>query len=96
MAVQIGDLSLEPTPEKVVVLVDALLAKAMEAVASDIHLEPTAKELVVRYRLDGVLQEVCTLPKAIAENVIARLKVLGGLLTYRNDLSQEGRIEVPN
>jgi len=88
-------INIEPTAANVVALVDALLAKAIDAQASDIHLDPTGSELVVRFRLDGVLKELARLPGAIAENIIARLKVLGGLLTYRNDVPQEGRIELP-
>jgi type II secretory ATPase GspE/PulE/Tfp pilus assembly ATPase PilB-like protein len=59
-----------------------------------VHFEPTGGGLVVKFRLDGVLKDVETLPGAVAENVVARLKVLGGLLTYRNDIPQEGRIAV--
>lgn len=78
----------------VVSLVDDLLKKALEAGASDVHFEPTASELVIKFRLDGVLDTVEKLPKQLSDNVIARLKVLGGLLTYRNDIPQEGRIEI--
>jgi len=78
----------------VVSLVDDLLKKAVESDASDVHFEPTGSELVVKFRLDGVLNTVEKLPKSLSDNVIARLKVLGGLLTYRNDIPQEGRIEV--
>jgi len=77
----------------VVALVDELLAAAESAGASDVHFEPTGDGLVVRYRLDGMLSEVEHLPAAIADNVISRLKVLGGLLTYRVDIPQEGRID---
>jgi type II secretory ATPase GspE/PulE/Tfp pilus assembly ATPase PilB-like protein len=80
--------------QDVVALVDNLLEGAMNAGASDIHFEPTGAELVVKYRLDGVLETVEKLPKFLSENIIARLKVLGGLLTYRNDIPQEGRIEI--
>jgi general secretion pathway protein E len=79
--------------DDVVAIVDELLARAVDAGASDIHFEPTGSELVVKFRLDGVLSAVETLPKSISDNIIARLKVLGGLLTYRNDIPQEGRIE---
>jgi type II secretory ATPase GspE/PulE/Tfp pilus assembly ATPase PilB-like protein len=78
----------------VVSLVDDLLAKAIECSASDVHFEPTGAELAVKIRLDGVLNTVEKLPAAISDNIIARLKVLGGLLTYRNDIPQEGRIEI--
>ncbi|MBA7609581.1 putative type II secretion system protein E [subsurface metagenome] len=78
----------------VVSLVDDLLKKAVKSRASDVHFEPTSSELVVKFRLDGVLGTAEKLPKSLSDNVIARLKVLGGLLTYRNDIPQEGRIEV--
>jgi type II secretory ATPase GspE/PulE/Tfp pilus assembly ATPase PilB-like protein len=80
--------------QDVVSLVEDLLEKAITAAASDIHFEPTENELIVKYRLDGVLKTVEKLPKLLSENVISRLKVLGGLLTYRNDIPQEGRIEI--
>lgn len=80
--------------DDVVSLVDDLLIKAVECGASDIHFEPTSAELDVKFRLDGVLSTIERLPGAISDNVIARLKVLGGLLTYRNDIPQEGRIEI--
>jgi len=83
-----------PEAQDVVGIVDELLAKAVASGASDIHFEPTGTELKVKYRLDGVLSPVESLPAVVAENVIARLKVLGGLLTYRNDIPQEGRLEL--
>ncbi len=78
----------------VVALVDDLLGMAVKCGASDVHFEPRSTELEVRFRLDGVLNTVERLPKSLSDNIIARLKVLGGLLTYRNDIPQEGRIEV--
>ena len=80
--------------QDVVSLVDELLQRAVKSGASDVHFEPTSAELVVKFRLDGVLNTVEELPKFLSDNVIARLKVLGGLLTYRNDIPQEGRIEI--
>jgi type II secretory ATPase GspE/PulE/Tfp pilus assembly ATPase PilB-like protein len=84
----------EKNAQDVVSLVDDLLKKAIDSAASDVHFEPTGSELLVKFRLDGVLGIIERLPKSISENVIARLKVLGGLLTYRNDIPQEGRIEI--
>ncbi len=75
-------------------LVDDLLNRAVKCGASDIHFEPRSTQLDVRFRLDGVLNTVERLPKSLCDNVVARLKVLGGLLTYRNDIPQEGRIEI--
>jgi general secretion pathway protein E len=81
-------------PQDVVGWVDEILNKAISCGASDVHFEPTVSELQVKFRLDGVLGVVERLPKILADNVVARLKVLGGLLTYRNDIPQEGRMEI--
>ena len=72
--------------------VDVLLAAGAELGASDIHLQPTGGGLEVRWRLDGVLQRVGLFPPGEAADVIARLKVLAELLTYRTDVPQEGRV----
>lgn len=76
----------------VVELVDDLLRRAVEARASDVHLDPDEQGLRVRFRVDGILEPFETLPRAIAPNVIARLKVISGLLTYSSDTPQEGAI----
>ncbi len=72
--------------------VSELLAAACEQGASDVHLHPTASGLEVRWRIDGVLQPVGTFPSGEAADVVSRLKVLAGLLTYRTDVPQEGRL----
>ena len=59
---------------------------------SDVHLHPATEGLDMRWRIDGVLQPVAVLPRELAPNVVARLKVLAELLTYRTDVPQEGRI----
>ena len=76
----------------IVKLVDELLNYAASCGASDVHFEPTRKNLVVKFRLDGVLTIIEELPIFVSDKVIGRLKVLGGLLTYRKDIPQEGRI----
>ena len=73
-------------------IVDTILAEARGVGASDLHLQPTPEGLVQRRRVDGVLRALEPLPAALAPNIVARLKVLANLLTYRNDLPQEGRI----
>lgn len=78
----------------VVSLVDDLFKKAIDSNASDVHFEPMSSELAVKFRLDGVLSTVEKVPKSLSDNIVARLKVLGGLLTYRSDIPQEGRIEI--
>ncbi|MDX1944331.1 MAG: GspE/PulE family protein [Pirellulaceae bacterium] len=72
--------------------VDLLLAAAWERRASDVHLQPTATGLAVSWRIDGVLQSVGHFPRGSASDVVARLKVLAGLLTYKSDVPQEGRL----
>lgn len=72
--------------------VDILLAAARERRASDVHLQPTPNGLELRLRVDGVLLPLGAFPAGVAANVIARLKVLANLLTYRNDVPQEGRL----
>ena len=79
-------------PDGVVRVVDLVLADADRAGASDIHFQPTPRGLEIRFRIDGVLQTATTLPREIATNVIARLKVMSELLTYRTDIPQEGSI----
>lgn len=73
-------------------LVDRLLDAAAAANASDLHLLPSTSGLAVSWRLDGVLQPLGLIPLAVASNVVARLKVLAELLTYRTDVPQEGRV----
>lgn len=80
--------------QDVVSTVDEFLDKAIESGVSDVHFEPTNSELIIKFRLDGVLSTFEKIPKSLSDNVIARLKVLAGLLTYRNDIPQEGRIEI--
>lgn len=79
-------------PERVGRLVDVVLLDAIRRSASDVHVEPTHRAVEIRYRLDGVLQPVATLSRELAPNLIARLKVLAELLTYRLDIPQEGSI----
>ncbi len=79
-------------PERTSRLVDQILRDALRRSASDVHLEPTPRAVEVRYRLDGVLQPVASVSRELAPNLVARLKVLADLLTYRLDIPQEGSI----
>ncbi len=72
--------------------VDALLTAARQLGASDVHLQPCPEGMDVAWRLDGVLQPVGRFRRGAKSDVIARLKVMAELLTYRNDVPQEGRI----
>jgi type II secretory ATPase GspE/PulE/Tfp pilus assembly ATPase PilB-like protein len=73
-------------------IVDRLISASRSAGASDVHMQPTPEGLALSWRLDGVLHPVGVLPAALAPNIVARLKVLADLLTYRTDTPQEGRI----
>jgi general secretion pathway protein E len=73
-------------------VVDLILAESRTAGASDVHLQPAADGLEMKWRVDGVLQEVGKLPVALAPNVVSRLKVMAELLTYKSDVPQEGRV----
>jgi len=74
-----------------VALVDALIERAHELRASDIHIDPHRSELRVRLRIDGVLQDGPTLPKHIHSEVISRIKVLAGMRTDEHQATQDGR-----
>ena len=73
--------------------VDLLLSEAAAWGASDVHVSPEASAFRVRFRLDGVLSEVASLPRERLPLLVQRIKVLAGLLTYRSDRPQDGRIE---
>ncbi len=75
----------------IIKIVDTLLQHAVLDRASDIHIEPTEKEVLVRYRIDGILREVMTLPKNIAPGIVARIKVLSDLKLDEHRLPQDGR-----
>jgi type II secretory ATPase GspE/PulE/Tfp pilus assembly ATPase PilB-like protein len=75
---------------EVAVLVNYLVIDAVKAGASDIHIEPWESTLVVRIRLCGVLQELVHLPLELMDKVSGRLKVMANLISYQNDLPQEG------
>lgn len=78
----------------VVRLVRAILMGAINAGASDIHLEPYTPEMRVRYRVDGQLQQVMTIPNHIEEAVIARIKVMADMDTTEQRRPQDGHLTV--
>jgi len=71
-------------------LVKYILLDAVNARASDIHIEPWESTLVVRLRLNGVLTELVHLPLELMDKISGRFKVLGNLITYQTGLPQEG------
>ena len=72
-------------------LIDSLIEKAYKSGASDIHIDPRNKEVRVRLRVDGVLQDVYVFPKNIHSEVISRIKVLARLRTDEHQATQDGR-----
>lgn len=72
-------------------LVGSILRRAAGDGASDVHLEPRGSELAVRFRVDGVLREVMSVPPALQGGVVARLKVLANLDIAERRLPQDGR-----
>lgn len=82
----------EDTP--VVRLVQAILSGAVTAKASDVHLEPFKPEMRVRYRVDGELQAIMTIPNHIEDSVISRIKVMADMDTTENRRPQDGHLVV--
>lgn len=75
-------------------LINALLTEAVKEGASDIHIEPFENRLVVRFRLDGVLREVLSPQKAVAQPVVSRIKIMAKLDIAEKRLPQDGRISL--
>lgn len=75
-------------------IVDTLLRHAIIQGASDIHIEPLETELLIRYRIDGILHDAMTLPKYAAGTIAARIKVLTNLKLDEKRLPQDGRFKM--
>jgi general secretion pathway protein E len=78
----------------VVELVNLILLDAVKGAASDIHFQPYRENLVVRYRIDGVLFDAHTVPKTLQDEVLSRIKVLGKMDIAEKRLPQDGRATV--
>jgi len=88
---QLKDLASEAP---VIRLVSLLITNALDARASDIHIEPFENRLIVRYRIDGVLHEVESPPKRLSAAVISRIKIMANLDIAERRLPQDGRIRL--
>jgi type IV pilus assembly protein PilB len=75
-------------------LVDLVVNSAITSRASDVHIEPAEKGVLVRHRLDGLLKEVMDLPKWVHEGLVARLKIMAGMDIAEKRLPQDGRLRV--
>ena len=76
----------------IVKLVNSVIAQSVDDAASDIHFEPQAKELMVRFRIDGVLHEIMSIPRRMQSGVISRLKIMADLDIAERRVPQDGRI----
>jgi len=75
-------------------VVDTLLKHAILQRTSDVHIEPLEKEVIVRYRIDGILHDVMSLPISTASGIVARIKVLSNLKLDEHRLPQDGRFKI--
>lgn len=71
-----------------------LLERAVREKASDVHIEPEEKKIIVRFRIDGMLQQISELPKNIQASLISRLKILSNLKIDETRLPQDGRLRL--
>jgi type IV pilus assembly protein PilB len=76
----------------VIRLVDDIINYGFMNHASDVHIEPTEKEIVIRFRIDGLLYDIMNLPKNILEMIVTRVKILAKLRTDETRASQDGKI----
>ena len=90
----IDDIQTATETAPIVRYVNLLILQALNERASDIHIEPTAADLRIRYRIDGVLHDVSTGPKAIAAAVTTRLKVMADMNIAEHRIPQDGRISL--
>lgn len=91
-----GEVDLKKMAEDlpIVRIVETLLSHAILQKVSDIHIEIYEKELVVRYRIDGILHDAMILPRNVAAGIIARIKVLANLRLDEKRLPQDGRFKL--
>jgi type IV pilus assembly protein PilB len=80
--------------QPIIRLVNMIIAQAVDKKASDIHIEPFEKEVLVRYRIDGILHEIMTVPKSLEPAVCARIKIMSQLRLDEKRVPQDGRIHL--
>ena len=82
------------TPETapIIDMVELVITSGIKSRASDIHIEPSEGDIIVRHRLDGLLREVMNLPKWVHEGLVARIKIMSGMDIAEKRLPQDGRI----
>lgn len=82
----------EPAATSVVKMFDTIIQYAYQQKASDVHIEPTADSVVIRFRIDGILHDMVTIPKDVLEFLIGRIKVLAKLRTDEHRSAQDGKL----
>lgn len=87
-------LSVAAEDAPVVKLVNTVITRAVNDRASDVHLEPGEKELRVRFRIDGVMHDVMSAPRSIANAVVSRVKIMADLDIAERRVPQDGRISL--
>ena len=78
----------------IIKLINGIISKAIKLRASDIHFEPYEDQIVIRYRVDGILKEVLTQDSKISSVLISRLKIMSGLDISERRLPQDGRVSL--
>jgi type IV pilus assembly protein PilB len=91
-AAEVVDLRETADDAPVIKLVNQLVGQAVEMHASDIHLAPDGKEVRVRFRIDGVLQDVTSVPRRMAAGVVSRVKIMAELDISERRIPQDGRV----
>lgn len=85
------DLSKTATAVPIVTILDNIIEQAISLNSSDIHFEPLEHALLVRFRIDGIMSEILTLPQEIAQILVARVKILANLQIDEHRVPQDGR-----
>jgi len=88
------DLLEEDDEAPIIRLVNSIFAQAIKEKASDIHIEPYERQIVVRFRRDGVMHEVLKVPKRLQASVTSRIKIMGDLDISEKRRPQDGRIRI--
>ena len=91
-ALDVADIREMTDEAPIVKLVNSVIAQAVDDNASDIHFEPQTKDLAVRFRVDGVLQPVMSIPRRMLNGVLSRLKIMADLDIAERRVPQDGRI----
>ena len=85
---------LEVTTAPIVKLINSIIEQAMRGKASDIHIEPSNNDIRVRFRIDGDLKEIMTLPKSNLSAIVTRVKIIGRMDIAEKRIPQDGRVEM--